>query len=225
MAINVLNDMLTDSSSIGLTQRRLPRPLHWIQRARRTLLILCYHGVSQTDEHEWDPTLYIEPDLFRRRMQAIRDFGYQVLPLQEAVDRLREDRLSGPTAVLTFDDGWHDFYSAAWPILKDFKFPATVYQTSYYSQYNRPVFDPVTRFLLWKGRGQTIAGIWPGGAALDLTTAGGIKAASLAVSLEAREKKLSAEQKDELLQKLASALGRGFQRDSGVAHVTSDELG
>lgn len=175
------------------------------------MLILCYHGVSQTDEHEWDPTLYIEANLFRRRMQAIRDFGYQVLPLQEAFDRLRAKSLSGPSAVLTFDDGWHDFHTVAWPILKEFGFPATVYQTSYYSQYNRPVFDPVSRYLLWKGRGQVVAGgIWPGGPALDLTTEGGVKAASRAISQAARERKLSAEQKDELLQKLASALSADF---------------
>ncbi len=211
MTTTILNKIRTDTFSIVPAQRRLRRPLRWIQRDRQALLILCYHGVSQSDEHEWDPTLYIEANLFRRRMQAIREFGYQVLPLQEAVERLRQGTLSGPTAVLTFDDGWQDFYSTAWRILKEFQFPATVYQTSYYSQYNRPVFGPISRYLLWKGRGRVVPnGIWPGGPALDLTTAAGMRAAARAVWLESTEKKLSAQQKDELLQRLASALSVDF---------------
>src|SRR5258707_4622575 len=31
------------------------------------LLVLAYHGISQNDEHVWNPALYMSPDALRRR--------------------------------------------------------------------------------------------------------------------------------------------------------------
>ncbi|MFL6465461.1 MAG: polysaccharide deacetylase family protein [Bryobacteraceae bacterium] len=94
--------------------------------------------------------------LFRQRLQTLRDFGYQVLPLGTALELLSAGALDKPTAVLTFDDGWHDFYTEAWPELRSFGYPATVYQTTYYSLHQKPVFDTACSYLLWKGRGKTL---------------------------------------------------------------------
>jgi peptidoglycan/xylan/chitin deacetylase (PgdA/CDA1 family) len=57
---------------------------------------------------------------------------------------------------LTFDDGYYDFYKVALPVLKEFNFPATLYLTTSYVHYNRPVFDEVCSYLLWKGRNTTL---------------------------------------------------------------------
>jgi len=54
--------------------------------------------------------------------------------------------------VLTVDDGDSSFYLKAWPILRRFGFPATLYWTTYYSTKPYAVFDPMVRYLLWKGR-------------------------------------------------------------------------
>lgn len=55
---------------------------------RERLLILCYHGISLADEHCWNPELYIPGNLFEQRLAAIREQGYNVLPLDDALDRL-----------------------------------------------------------------------------------------------------------------------------------------
>jgi len=39
------------------------------------LLILAYHGVSQDDEHLWDPKLFVSPECFATRMQALKHYG------------------------------------------------------------------------------------------------------------------------------------------------------
>src|SRR5579884_1595252 len=123
---------------------------------RERLLILCYHGIALDDEDRWSPGLYMPPAL-RRRMELVRRSGCAVLPLDEAITRLRAGTLPPGAVSLTFDDGAYDFYAAAWPILREFGFPVTVYLTTYYSEYNRPVFDTMCSYLLWKGRGRDLA--------------------------------------------------------------------
>ena len=96
----------------------------------RRLLILCYHGVSLGDEHQWNPTLYISPRTLSRRLDALRRLGCSVLSLSEAIDRLYETSLPKRAVVLTFDDGYHDFKAKALPLLEERSYPATVYITT-----------------------------------------------------------------------------------------------
>ncbi len=96
----------------------------------RRLMILCYHGVSLADEHEWNPTLYISPRTLTRRLDALRRLGCTVLSLPEAVDRLYAETLPPRAVVLTFDDGYYDFEAMALPLLEERRYPATVYVTT-----------------------------------------------------------------------------------------------
>ena len=96
----------------------------------RRLMILCYHGVSLADEHEWNPTLYISPRTLARRFDALRRLGCTVLSLPEAVDRLYAEDLPERAVVLTFDDGYYDFKAEALPLLEQRRYPATVYVTT-----------------------------------------------------------------------------------------------
>ena len=57
------------------------------------LLILAYHGVSHDDEHLWNLDLYVSPEYFRTRMQALKDYGCNVLPLTEALQQLEDGTL------------------------------------------------------------------------------------------------------------------------------------
>jgi peptidoglycan/xylan/chitin deacetylase (PgdA/CDA1 family) len=123
---------------------------------RRRLLILGYHGVSTADEHLWDGELYMPPQMLRSRFAALRDGGYQVLQLDDALRRLNAGTLPPRAVALTFDDGAVDFLTEAVPLLREFGFPATVYLTTYYCQLRRPVFPTMLRYLLWKGRGRVL---------------------------------------------------------------------
>lgn len=183
----------------------LVRDSRW-RRAR--LLILAYHGISLEDEHEWDGSLYMRPDYFRTRLQIIRDAGCAVLPLGEALERLRAGDLPEKSVALTFDDGNYDFYERAYPIISEFDFPVTLYLTTFYSDYNRPVFDVVCSYLLWKGRGRKLKLKALTGREAEVELANG--AARATVSDELRElalkQKLSAEEKDALAARLAAEL-------------------
>jgi len=196
---------------------------------RNQLLILGYHGVAIDDEHEWSPDLYLTPDQFRSRMQAVKDYGCNVLPLNEALERLENGTLPKCSVVLTFDDGASDFYYRVFPILREFGWPATVYLTSYYSNYNRPVFDTMCSYLLWKrGEGTLdLKGLIDVEGSFDLGSAVQREQASNAIREYARREKFSAQRKDELLTALAARLSVDYEAilSKRLLHIMSpDEL-
>jgi peptidoglycan/xylan/chitin deacetylase (PgdA/CDA1 family) len=184
-----------------------------IYKSQNSILILCYHGVSQADEDRWRPALYISAESFRRRLETIKKFGYSVLPLPHALRLMRAGELLGPTVAITFDDGWHDFYRVAWPLLQEFEFPSTVYQTTFYTLYNRPVFDTACSYLLWKSRGKSIRCKSLIGIDLDLKLDSNkaIDTASSFFRTRVRELEYSAEQKDTLLCRVAEALQQDYE--------------
>jgi peptidoglycan/xylan/chitin deacetylase (PgdA/CDA1 family) len=119
---------------------------------RQRLLILCYHGIALEDEDQWRPFLYISRQQLERRLNILRKGKFNVLPLSEALEQLRRNNLPPRSVALTFDDGTYDFHERAYPLLKQFGFPATVYLTTYYSELHLPVFSLICSYMLWKAR-------------------------------------------------------------------------
>jgi peptidoglycan/xylan/chitin deacetylase (PgdA/CDA1 family) len=191
----------------------------------RRLLILGYHGVSSLDEHEWDGELYIPPSLLRRRLSAIRDGGYTVLPLSEAVHRLYSGSLPPRAVALTFDDGAYDFYTCARPILEEFGFPATVYLTSYYCTHQRPVFNTMLRYVLWKASGRSLdtTGLADEGGAVTLSSGAEREAVYTAIAKACAKRGFSGADKDALIATVASQLGIDYRAllDRRLLHLMS----
>ena len=105
---------------------------------RDALRIVCWHGTSLADEHRVFPGLFISPDDLERRLLALH--RHPVLPLDEALQRLRAGTLPPAAVALTIDDGFHGTLRHAWPALRRHGFPATLYATSYHVQSGTPVF-------------------------------------------------------------------------------------
>ena len=131
---------------------------------QQRLLILCYHGTSIEDEHEWRPLLYIQPQKLEERFQSLKKGNYSVLPLGEGLQQLHAGSLPPRSVAITFDDGTYDFFKQAYPLLKRYNLPATVYQTTYYTVLERPVFNITCSYMLWKRRDAAI----PDGSAAGL---------------------------------------------------------
>ena len=92
------------------------------------LRIATYHRVLPLEEALRYPFAgMVTPiDVFLPSIAAIsRD--YTVLPLSEAVHRLRENRLPARSISITFDDGYRDNFEHAWPVLQRFQVPATFF--------------------------------------------------------------------------------------------------
>jgi peptidoglycan/xylan/chitin deacetylase (PgdA/CDA1 family) len=176
---------------------------------RRRLLILCYHGISIEDEHEWRPNLFMPRPDFERRMEMLQRGRYNVLPLGEAVSRLYSGTLPERSVAITFDDGNYDFYAQAFPLLREHGYRATVYLHSFYCVNQVPVFRLILSYLLWKERGRVLStqALTGSELVLDLRTAAGRNRAQSALMKFARREKFSPAEKDQLAASLAEALG------------------
>jgi peptidoglycan/xylan/chitin deacetylase (PgdA/CDA1 family) len=180
---------------------------------QQRLLILCYHGISLDDEHLWRPGLYMEPAVLEQRLETLKRGNYAVLPLGESLERLRAGTLPPRSVAITFDDGTYDFYKQAFPRLKSYTFPVTVYQTTYYTDFQRPVFNLITSYMMWKRRGESVAdgrdiGL-PG--PIDLRTEASRHQSVLGLLNIADREKMSGPQRDELSARLAKLLGIDYE--------------
>ena len=194
------------------------------------LLILAYHGISLEDEHEWDPALFMEQGVFRRRLQLLRKWNCSVLPLGEAVERLYAGTLPENAVVLTFDDGFYNFYKAAQPILREFNFPATVYVTTFHVLNNRPVKDAVCSYMLWKRRDRTInlRSIIGHDETFHLADEGQRAKALQLLVAHTRKRKFTLEEKRQLTTGVAQELGLDYDALVGsrlLNLLTQEEIG
>ena len=76
------------------------------------------------------PSTNIAVDAFRGQLQFLRQEAFTVLTLGDAMARLDAGELTGPTAVLTIDDGYDSFRTGALPLLREFDMPATLFVNS-----------------------------------------------------------------------------------------------
>lgn len=123
---------------------------------RFDLRILCYHGFVLDDEDRFRSSLFVRRDFLDRRMRYLRDHGYAVLPLDEAVDRLAADRLPPSPVTITIDDGFHSVHAVAREVLGQYGFPSTLYLTSYYFEKATPIFQLAVDYMCWKSPRQHV---------------------------------------------------------------------
>ncbi len=93
--------------------------------------ILMYHGINNVlgSSHPYFET-NTSPDAFASQMRYLRDSGYTPLTLDGAVPQLRSREVPAKSVVITFDDGFRDFYTRAMPILQAHGFSATMFVVS-----------------------------------------------------------------------------------------------
>lgn len=94
----------------------------WLS-SRYTVPILMYHRFGYEKN-----TLFVTPENFKRQMAYLKENGYNVISLDELVNGIKIDkRFRHNTVVITVDDGYEDNYDYAYPVLKEYNFPATIF--------------------------------------------------------------------------------------------------
>jgi peptidoglycan/xylan/chitin deacetylase (PgdA/CDA1 family) len=85
--------------------------------------VLTYHSIDESGS-----VISTDAAVFRGQMKFLKSAGFNVVSLSDLTKNLRADKkLPAKTIVLTFDDGFQNFYAKAFPILAECGFTATVF--------------------------------------------------------------------------------------------------
>jgi peptidoglycan/xylan/chitin deacetylase (PgdA/CDA1 family) len=113
--------------------------LYAASRERRNfaiqLLVITYHRISDSSRPS-DP-LITSVDTFEKQILFLKEH-YKLLSGLELFSSIQNgDRISPQSCLITFDDGWRDNYTHAFPILKEHKVPAIIFIATDYIGTNR----------------------------------------------------------------------------------------
>jgi peptidoglycan/xylan/chitin deacetylase (PgdA/CDA1 family) len=126
--------------------------LHHILRFvnRHKAAVLLYHSVMRDDETGVIPPWAIQESQFRWQMEYIARH-YQVLSLPDYIERLMAGRPVPPhSLILTFDDGFRDNYTVAYPILKELGLPATIFVVTGYLDSDQALWPDVLFYAIYR---------------------------------------------------------------------------
>ncbi|WP_051931963.1 polysaccharide deacetylase family protein [Clostridium sp. KNHs214] len=109
---------------IGKTSRRKGD-----EACKYSIPILMYHSISDNKNGFFK----VDKNKFRKQMQYIKDNGYETLTLDQVYYYISKDKqFPDKAVVITFDDGYKDNYTNAYPILKELDLKATIFVVADY---------------------------------------------------------------------------------------------
>lgn len=98
------------------------------QTRKEKVPILMYHSVSNSTNRKFKQ-FTISPSLFEKQMAYLHEHAYTPITVTQFVNNMSQGCYALPErpVILTFDDGYADFFTDALPILKRYNFVATLY--------------------------------------------------------------------------------------------------
>lgn len=102
------------------------------------LAILMYHGVVRhpLPVPDW---CFVEEDQFAEEMHYLAR-RTRVLPLNTALQQMRDGTLDEPTVAITFDDGFQSVHDIAFTVLKELSLPSTVFLVTGFIDTSRTIW-------------------------------------------------------------------------------------
>lgn len=96
-----------------------------VEREFTRVAVLGYHNFSKTEPVT---EMLMRTDEFRAQMEYIRKAGLTVISMQEFLDwRFGARKLPAQCVLITLDDGWRSVYTEAFPIMKEYGYPFTLF--------------------------------------------------------------------------------------------------
>ncbi|MFZ4631774.1 MAG: polysaccharide deacetylase family protein [Patescibacteria group bacterium] len=93
-----------------------------------TVPILMYHYIGIAPASSTLKGLYLDPKIFEGQLQELKNNNYSSLFISDVASSINsKNKLSNNNIVLTFDDGYEDFYTKVYPLLVKYNYKATLY--------------------------------------------------------------------------------------------------
>jgi peptidoglycan/xylan/chitin deacetylase (PgdA/CDA1 family) len=90
--------------------------------------VIYYHKIDMPQPDSLVRGGYTPPARFLRQMAYLKKQGFVFYTASELIDHFREHNAFPPQGIaLTFDDGWQDNYTNAFPVLKRLGIKATIF--------------------------------------------------------------------------------------------------
>jgi peptidoglycan/xylan/chitin deacetylase (PgdA/CDA1 family) len=193
--------------------------------AGRRGAILRYHSVTNDESATLaylDHGLMVTGSAFRMQLRYLRRF-YVVMSLDELVDRLHRGKpVPHRSVAITFDDGYRDNYTEAFPLLRAEGMPATFYVATGCLDGGPPLWTAQLRFMVRRTKERRIVLPAPLNAALEIE--GPADRQALFTRLIIALKNVPSTRRRELVHKLAELLRvTDFQPLADIM-MTWDEL-
>ncbi len=102
----------------------------WWLPAKKGLIVLMYHHIYKYDDTcDLEKTLYVEPDVFARQMDFLLKHKWTPVTFEDLQNSYKNNSFKLPKkpVLITFDDGWLDNYTKAFPILKEKNIKANIF--------------------------------------------------------------------------------------------------
>lgn len=125
------------------------RLLRWLHKDKTQ--ILMYHRILDIPAVRG-----ISPELFEQQLRYISTH-FRVVSVHTLLTEMQSKRLQPNTLALTFDDGHYDFYENAWPLLKKYKLPATLYITTGFVDGQIWLWPDLIKYLLLNSREKNLS--------------------------------------------------------------------
>ncbi|MBK1791585.1 polysaccharide deacetylase family protein [Persicirhabdus sediminis] len=118
IALGISSSWADNEVSAGTSQQKI------VDDGTR-VTVLGYHDFSSEKEAT---EMLLPTDKFEKQLQALRELEIEVISLEQFLAWKNDDAPIPPkSALITIDDGWRNVYTEAYPLLKQYNYPFTLF--------------------------------------------------------------------------------------------------
>ncbi len=122
---NASNSKATPAPAPTVLATPFPTPAKPLVDQNAEVIVFGYHRFVNKVRR---PDTEITPAAFEAQMKELQDKQISVIKMQDFLAWKRGEKNIPPhSAIITFDDGWKSQYEVAWPILKKYGYPLTLF--------------------------------------------------------------------------------------------------